>query len=201
MLLATDVAARGLDIASVDHVIHYQLPRSADLYVHRSGRTARAGARGVSVAICSPEEKRIMRDLWRALGRTTDIGDLPIEHAFLEPLRKRLDLARQIDNASHKMSKASHDAAWIANLAAEADLALDSDDELEDPDEDMGRKKKAKGGPSGREAKTAHAKVQALKAELAQLLAKPLTARGVSHRYITSGSNSFVADLINDARE
>ena len=56
VLVASDVAARGLDIPKIDHVAHYHLPRSADVYIHRSGRTARAGREGVSVMFCSPQE-------------------------------------------------------------------------------------------------------------------------------------------------
>lgn len=56
VLIASDVAARGLDIPNIDHVAHYHLPRSADVYIHRSGRTARAGKEGVSVMFCSPQE-------------------------------------------------------------------------------------------------------------------------------------------------
>lgn len=69
VLLATDVAARGLDIPAVDHVVHFQLPRSTDTYVHRSGRTARAGKTGVSLALIDPSEKRLWRDLCRNLKR------------------------------------------------------------------------------------------------------------------------------------
>lgn len=71
VLLATDVAARGLDIPAVDHVIHFQLPRSVDTYVHRSGRTGRAGQSGVSLALIEPGEKRLWRDTCRALKRST----------------------------------------------------------------------------------------------------------------------------------
>jgi ATP-dependent RNA helicase DDX24/MAK5 len=69
ILLATDVAARGLDIPSVSHVLHYQLPRSADVYVHRSGRTARAGAEGLAVQLVAPEEKQMQRLLMASLGK------------------------------------------------------------------------------------------------------------------------------------
>lgn len=69
VLLATDVAARGLDVPGVDHVVHYQLPRSADAFVHRSGRTARAGRSGVSVALIEPAEKKLWRDLCFSLKR------------------------------------------------------------------------------------------------------------------------------------
>lgn len=69
VLLATDIAARGLDIPAVDHVIHYQIPRSADAYVHRNGRTARAMRKGFSLLMCAPDEKRVVRALLGNLGR------------------------------------------------------------------------------------------------------------------------------------
>lgn len=71
VLLATDVAARGLDIPAVSHVVHYQLPRSADTYVHRSGRTARAGTAGLALQLVAPEEKKVQRMIMASLGRGT----------------------------------------------------------------------------------------------------------------------------------
>ncbi|TQS31649.1 hypothetical protein Golomagni_08060, partial [Golovinomyces magnicellulatus] len=56
ILVATDVAARGLDIKEVDLVLHYHVPRAADSYIHRSGRTARGDRTGVSVMLCAPDE-------------------------------------------------------------------------------------------------------------------------------------------------
>ncbi len=56
VMICSDIAARGIDIPNVDHVIHYQTPRSADMYVHRSGRTARAGKAGVSILFVAPDE-------------------------------------------------------------------------------------------------------------------------------------------------
>ncbi len=56
LLIASDVASRGLDIPGVMHVIHYQVPRSAEIYVHRSGRTARSTSEGLSVMLISPDE-------------------------------------------------------------------------------------------------------------------------------------------------
>ena len=69
ILLATDIAARGLDIPAVDHVVHYQIPRSADVYVHRNGRTARAMRSGFSLLMCAPDERRLVRALLGSLGR------------------------------------------------------------------------------------------------------------------------------------
>ncbi|PWN54370.1 DEAD-domain-containing protein [Violaceomyces palustris] len=202
VLLATDVAARGLDIPAVDHVVHYQLPRTADTYVHRSGRTARAGGKGVSVALVEPKEKRVWNDVNRALGRNGEINPLPVEYSFLPDLRSRIDLARQIDNAEHKQSKASHDESWLRNLAEEAELELTSD---LDPDNELGsdveskRKGNKKNGES-RQAKLAKNKVRNLKERLEALLRKPMTARGVSHRYLTAGSREFVDSLIHQGQ-
>lgn len=69
ILLATDIAARGLDIPAVDHVIHYQIPRSADVYIHRNGRTARASREGFSLLMTGPDERRILRALLGSLDR------------------------------------------------------------------------------------------------------------------------------------
>lgn len=59
VLLCTDVAARGLDIPAVPHVVHYQLPRSSEVYVHRSGRVARAGATGLSLALVDETDSNL----------------------------------------------------------------------------------------------------------------------------------------------
>lgn len=69
VLLATDIAARGLDIPSVDHVVHYQIPRSSDVYIHRNGRTARAMRDGFSLLMCAPDERRVVRALLGNIGR------------------------------------------------------------------------------------------------------------------------------------
>jgi superfamily II DNA/RNA helicase len=69
ILLATDIAARGLDIPAVDHVLHYQLPRTADAYVHRNGRTARASRSGFSLLMCAPDERRVLHGLLSSLHR------------------------------------------------------------------------------------------------------------------------------------
>lgn len=73
VLIATDVAARGLDIPQVEHVIHFNLPRTADAYIHRSGRTARAQKPGFALLLCSAEEKGIQRSLMNSLKRSTSL--------------------------------------------------------------------------------------------------------------------------------
>jgi ATP-dependent RNA helicase RhlE len=63
VLVATDIAARGIDVDGVSHVINFELPNVPDDYVHRIGRTARAGAHGIAIALCSDEERPYLRDI------------------------------------------------------------------------------------------------------------------------------------------
>ncbi len=68
VLVATDVAARGIDVPGVTHVYNYDLPEVADAYVHRIGRTARAGKEGKAIAFCTPEESALLRDIQKLTG-------------------------------------------------------------------------------------------------------------------------------------
>ena len=70
VLVATDIAARGLDIDDVSHVVNFDLPNVAEIYVHRIGRTARAGAAGVAVSFCDYEERGMLRDIERLIRKT-----------------------------------------------------------------------------------------------------------------------------------
>ncbi len=67
-LVATDVAARGIDVAGLSFVIHHQLPEQIDYYTHRSGRTARAGKKGISLVLIDPREKKRLNEFSRTLG-------------------------------------------------------------------------------------------------------------------------------------
>ncbi|MTI42207.1 DEAD/DEAH box helicase [Roseibium hamelinense] len=74
VLVATDVAARGIDIPGVSHVYNFELPEVAEAYVHRIGRTARAGAEGDAVALCAPEEFGLLRQIEKLIGFTIEIA-------------------------------------------------------------------------------------------------------------------------------
>jgi len=69
-LVATDIAARGIDIDSVTHVINYELPNVPEAYVHRIGRTARAGADGSAITLCADDERNLLRDIQRVTRQT-----------------------------------------------------------------------------------------------------------------------------------
>ncbi|KAH9855369.1 DEAD-domain-containing protein [Lenzites betulinus] len=189
VLLATDIAARGLDIPAVDHVVHYQVPRTADGYVHRNGRTARAMRRGFSLVMCAPDERRLVRAVLHGLGRQEDeIPEMPVELYMLDKLKERIQLARKIDNARHKVKKQNHERNWLRETAEAMELVLDSD--LASGSDD------ATGGPSKHKRKALATKTAGLKAELKAMLAQPLVARGLSTRYITSGAHSIADDLL-----
>ena len=77
ILVATDIAARGIDIDGITHVINYDLPNVADQYVHRIGRTARAGRSGLAVSFCSPDENAYLKDIQKLIKQTLPVMPLP----------------------------------------------------------------------------------------------------------------------------
>jgi ATP-dependent RNA helicase DeaD len=77
MLVATDVAARGIDVSDLTHVINYQLPDDSDNYIHRSGRTGRAGKDGISISIINMKEKGRIKMLERQIGKPFSAGKIP----------------------------------------------------------------------------------------------------------------------------
>ncbi len=84
ILVATDVAARGLDVDDISHVVHYRLPDEAETYTHRSGRTARAGKSGQSVALINMKEKYRIRNLEKRTGIRFEFGKIPDGRAICE---------------------------------------------------------------------------------------------------------------------
>ena len=74
VLVATDIAARGIDIDGVTHVINFEVPNIAESYVHRIGRTARAGAAGIAISFCDANEKSFIRDIEKLIGLTIPVN-------------------------------------------------------------------------------------------------------------------------------
>jgi ATP-dependent RNA helicase RhlE len=92
VLVATDIAARGIDVSGVTHVINYELPNEPESYVHRIGRTARAGAEGAAISFCDSSERAYLRDIERLIKQRMEvIGDAPANDDFARgrPARKQ----------------------------------------------------------------------------------------------------------------
>ena len=73
VLVATDIAARGIDVEELSHVINYELPNVPETYVHRIGRTGRAGAQGISLSFCDEEEKEYLHDIHKLIRKTIPV--------------------------------------------------------------------------------------------------------------------------------
>jgi ATP-dependent RNA helicase DeaD len=110
MLVATDVAARGIDVDDITHIINYNLPDDPEVYTHRSGRTGRAGKSGVSLAIITPREKSRIREVEKIIGKRFEKKNIPTG----EEIRKK-QLFKLID----RMERAEVDEAQIAPFMEE----------------------------------------------------------------------------------
>lgn len=200
ILIATDVAARGLDIQNVDMIVHYHLPRTADMYVHRSGRSARGlEASGVSILLCCPDEVLGVR---RLVGKVHDTESLStarymmrsfnVDRKLVTRLKKRADLAKKIADCAIEKQKKGHEDEWLKAAAEDLGVGYDSDD-FSFGGAAAGRK----GGQKGRDKSVGASKAQvaAWKAELKAELAERVNA-GFSKRYLTSGSVNLAQALL-----
>ena len=77
--MATDIAARGLDIESLPYVVNYELPNVPEDYVHRIGRTGRAGEKGEAISLVAAEDKKLLKNIEKMLKKSLNIVSLPID--------------------------------------------------------------------------------------------------------------------------
>ena len=120
-LVATDIAARGLDIEELSHVFNYNLPEVPETYVHRIGRTGRAGREGVAVAFCDFGEKPLLKDIEKLMGRTVPVvEDHPYPMVVLEAPKKdkRGRIINEEDAEARAAAKERRRAQDAANKAA-----------------------------------------------------------------------------------
>ncbi|HEY2517275.1 MAG TPA: DEAD/DEAH box helicase [Polyangiaceae bacterium] len=98
VLVATDIAARGIDVEGVSHVINFDLPDVAESYVHRIGRTARAGASGVAVSFCDGEERKLLAGIERLIRMRIRVADAPAQMAMAPAPVAEMEAPRPAQN-------------------------------------------------------------------------------------------------------
>ncbi|KAL8803745.1 MAG: hypothetical protein Q9200_006084 [Gallowayella weberi] len=177
ILIASDVAARGLDIPSVQAVILYHLPRKANEYVHRTGRTARRGTAGTSVLLCSPDEVQGLKQLVKTLGEPGP-QTLELDRGIVARLKARTTLAKNIAEAETTNRKSAHDDRWLKETAEILGVEFDPKDFADDSSAGVKKKKGKKNGMGKSE-------IAARKMELKKLLGKRVNV-GVSERYLSA---------------
>ncbi len=119
LLVATDVAARGLDVENLSHVINFDLPTSPEAYVHRIGRTGRAGKEGNAISIVEPRERRYLLAIERVTGQRVEIGQVP---TVVDLRAKRLELTRATVEEAIGQEKLEGFRAVVEALAQNHDL-------------------------------------------------------------------------------
>lgn len=127
VLIATDIASRGLDVEGLKYVIHFQVPRSTDTYIHRCGRTARCGGTGTSIMMVDAEEHSAFKKLLQSLGRSQSS---PMELFSLQPtvvhhMHKHVQLALQIDKLQLALDKSDASQRWLSQMSDAVDVDAD----------------------------------------------------------------------------
>jgi ATP-dependent RNA helicase DDX24/MAK5 len=140
VLVATDVASRGLDIDGLKYVVHYQVPRTTDAYIHRCGRTARCGGTGLSMLLVNAQEHMSFRKLMESLGRReSEIETFAVQPTVVHQLNSHLRIALQIDKLQKEIGKSQASNRWVNRMTKEADI--ETDDMYDDMAESENRQK------------------------------------------------------------
>lgn len=172
VLVATDVAARGLDIKNMDCVVHYQVPKTCESYIHRSGRTARLNEHGVSLTLCEPKEVQFYRRICNQINSSKDIPDYEIDINLRLLLADRVKLAQQCDLLDHHLREIKSNENWFTKAAKDADIDLDAVDMAK-----LSGRNKSREEDQQVDAKNRR-RLSVLQKQLNSLLKKPLVHHG-----------------------
>lgn len=129
VLIATDIASRGLDVEGVRYVVHYQTPRTTDAYIHRCGRTARCGGTGFSLLLINPDEFSAFRQLLKSMNNRTvssmEVYTPETASRQMKDLHEVLKVSLQIDKLEKEISKSTKDQRWVKTQSADAEIDAD----------------------------------------------------------------------------
>ncbi|XP_028677272.1 ATP-dependent RNA helicase DDX24 [Erpetoichthys calabaricus] len=184
VFLTTDVAARGLDIPDIDHVIHYQVPRTSETYVHRSGRTARAMKKGLTLLLIGPDDMLNFRKIYRTLGKDESLPQFPTEVKCMAAIKERVKLARDIEKIEYHTNREKQHDSWFKKAAEALEMELD-DDIL------IGSKK----GRDEYEDKQREKMLKGMKKTLKHFLSQPIFKHTMKTKYPTQSGKLVLPDL------
>ncbi len=125
MLVATDIAARGIDVDGVTHVINYDIPNEPETYIHRIGRTGRAGASGMAIAFCDDgDERSFLRDIEKLIKKKIDVRDDQPAYAQnhkLAPISREVDHREPREARPQKEAKQHRKGQGVRRIPADGD--------------------------------------------------------------------------------
>ena len=185
IMIATDVAARGLDIKDLDCVVHYQVPKTCESYIHRSGRTARVFHKGISLTLCEPKEVPHYRRLCSTINGGQDLDTYDVDVDLKDLMKPRVQLAQQCDKLDHKLRESKSNQNWFSKAAKECEIELDEDDLRQ-----LSRKGKSKQQNQEDEARDRR-HLNQLNKSLQSLIKRPLVTRGSLMRQTVSKINKI----------
>lgn len=181
-LLTTDVAARGLDIPNIQHVLHYQVPRTSETYVHRSGRTARASSDGLTLLLIGPNDTFNFKKIFRTLEKDDELPVFPVEAKCMNGIEERVDLARQIEKVEYFNGKVKQQNSWIQQTAEAMEVELDDDDFIGGRQDDHRDQQKQKA-------------LKMMKKQLKRLLTQPIFRNVMRTKYPTQSGQLPIPHL------
>jgi ATP-dependent RNA helicase RhlE len=132
VLVATDIAARGIDVDDLEYVINFEIPNISETYVHRIGRTGRAGAKGTAISFCDAEEKEYLRDIEKLISKKLKIiNDHPyplIDNNPVKPVKQQFTKRTKGATAQGRNERSNRTTAKRRNGASDSATAQGSND-------------------------------------------------------------------------
>lgn len=175
ILIATDVAARGIDIPDVELVIHFHMSSNIETFIHRSGRTGRAGQNGLVICMIAPIELDRIKGIETALFHKSSLPLYPVDQRYMNVLKQRVTVAEQVINLNNQLVRSSLSTTWLERKAEDAGIIINKEVEIDEMENKQGKKQ-----------------LKRLQAHLNSLLSQKVVPAGVSHSYVTANDMSLL---------